>query len=335
LSGVLQQGYSLGYLFAAVFNLALVPKDGWQVLMFIGAGGSWTIGLIRLLFPDSEQFEKAKAEGKRGEHTKNFLKDLKAIVKQEWKMMLYAIILMAWFNFFSHTSDDTYPTFLTAAKGLSSQDASRVVIIVKVGAFLGGATVGHISQSVGRRRAIFTAAVLAAVLVPAWILPTSKGGLTAGGFFMGFMVQGAWGVVPGHLNEISPPAFRASFPGIAYQLGNMISSPAAEIVTAISSVTSVWSPNLGKRVEAFGPTMAIALAIVAVGLATWIAIGKERLGTHFEYAVAGVGDVYHQTPHNLEAGSADADEKPSGSGSGSGFMDEKVPHTDHEEVHRA
>jgi hypothetical protein len=133
----------------------------------------------------------------------------------------------------------------------------------------------------------------------------------------------------------------------------MISSPAAEIVTAISSVTSVWSPNLGKRVEAFGPTMAIALAIVAVGLATWIAIGKERLGTHFEYAVAGVGDVYRtclfhitrrlpthclcvdQTPHNLEAGSADADEKPSGSGSGSGFMDEKVPHTDHEEVHRA
>jgi hypothetical protein len=98
--------------------------------------------------------------------------------------------------------------------------------------------------------------------------------------------------VPGHLNEISPPAFRASFPGIAYQLGNMISSPAAQMVTGISSRYYVWSPNVGKPVEAFGPTMSIALSIVSVGLATWIAIGKEQLGTHFEYAVAGVGDVY-------------------------------------------
>jgi len=98
--------------------------------------------------------------------------------------------------------------------------------------------------------------------------------------------------VPGHLNEISPPAFRASFPGIAYQLGNMISSPAAQMVTGISSLHSIYSPNLGRRVEAFGPTMSIALSVVSIGLAVWISIGKEKLGTHFEYAVAGVGDVY-------------------------------------------
>jgi hypothetical protein len=113
--------------------------------------------------------------------------------------------------------------------------------------------------------------------------------LAAGSFFLQFMVQGAWGVVPVHLNELSPPQFRAAFPGIAYQIGNAISSPAAEIVTSLSETHLITYK--GKRVEAFGPVMGIATAIIAISLAFWTAIGKEQKGSHFEAAqVAGYSD---------------------------------------------
>jgi len=196
---------------------------------------------------------------------------------------------MALFNFFSHTTQDSYPTFLISGKGLTRADSARGSIYAKVGAVVGGTVIGYISQSLGRRRAIVLACVCAAALIPAWILPESKAGLAAGSFFLQFMVQGAWGVIPIHLNELSPPQFRAAFPGISYQIGNAISSPAAEIVTAISERKFVTFK--GKKVEAFGPTMGIATAIIAVSLAFWTAMGREQRGSHFEAArAAGYSD---------------------------------------------
>jgi len=196
---------------------------------------------------------------------------------------------MALFNFFSHTTQDSYPTFLISGKGLSRADSARGAIYAKVGASIGGTVMGYVSQSIGRRRTIVIACILAACLIPGWILPDTKSGLAAGSFFLQFMVQGAWGVVPVHLNELSPPQFRAAFPGIAYQIGNAISSPAAEIVTAISESTFIT--ERGKRVEAFGPVMGVATAIIAISLAFWTAIGREQKGSHFEVAqVAGYSD---------------------------------------------
>ena len=196
---------------------------------------------------------------------------------------------MALFNFFSHTTQDSYPTFLISGKGLSRADSARGAIYAKVGATVGGTVMGYISQSIGRRRTIVIACLLAAALIPGWILPDTKSGLAAGSFFLQFMVQGAWGVVPVHLNELSPPQFRAAFPGIAYQIGNAISSPAAEIVTAISESTFIT--DKGKRVEAFGPTMGVATAIIAISLAFWTAVGREQKGSHFEAAkIAGYSD---------------------------------------------
>lgn len=196
---------------------------------------------------------------------------------------------MALFNFFSHTTQDSYPTFLISGKGLTRADSARGSIYAKVGAVVGGAVIGYVSQALGRRRAIVFACICAAALIPAWILPESKEGLAAGSFFLQFMVQGAWGVIPVHLNELSPPQFRAAFPGISYQIGNAISSPAAEIVTAISEHTFITYK--GKRVEAFGPTMGVATAIIAVSLAFWTAVGREQRGSHFEAArVAGYSD---------------------------------------------
>lgn len=191
---------------------------------------------------------------------------------------------MALFNFFSHTTQDSYPTFLISGKGLSKADSARGAIYAKVGATIGGTVIGYVSQSIGRRRAIVAACLCAAALIPGWVLPDTKAGLAVGSFFLQFMVQGAWGVVPVHLNELSPPQFRAAFPGIAYQIGNAISSPAAEIVTSLSESNMITYK--GKRVEAFGPVMGIATAIIAVSLAFWTAIGKEQRGSHFEAAQA-------------------------------------------------
>jgi len=166
-------------------------------------------------------------------------------------------------------------------KGLDNAGASRASILMKTGACVGGTIIGYLSQFVGRRRAIVCAALISAFLIPAWILPEGERSLSASGFMMQFFVQGAWGVIPIHLNELSPPAFRSTFPGLTYQLGNMISSPSAQIVNILSEDNHVTNAK-GKRVEAYGPVMGIATAIIAIGIAITTAVGPEKRGRSFE-----------------------------------------------------
>lgn len=176
-------------------------------------------------------------------------------------------------------------------KELSNAGASRASILMKTGACVGGTIIGYLSQFIGRRRAIIGAALMSGVLIPAWILPTGERSLSVTGFFMQFFVQGAWGIIPIHLNELSPPAFRSSFPGLTYQIGNMISSPSAQIVNAIAEATFVTAPKSGHRVYAYGPTMAVATAIIAVGIIVTTAFGPEKRGRRFESAVAGMEET--------------------------------------------
>lgn len=185
-------------------------------------------------------------------------------------------------------------------KELNNAGASRASILMKTGACVGGTIIGYLSQFVGRRRAIIGAALMSGILIPAWILPAGERALSVTGFFMQFFVQGAWGVIPIHLNELSPPAFRSSFPGLTYQLGNMISSPSAQIVNAVAEATWVTAQS-GHQVAAYGPVMAVATAIIAVGIMVTTAFGPEKRGRRFETAVAGV----EETPVkkiDLEAG---------------------------------
>ncbi|SPO37183.1 related to carboxylic acid transport protein [Pseudozyma flocculosa] len=295
LSGVLQQGYSLGYVFAALFNLTLAPKGGkhgFRTLFWIGAGASFFVGVVRALFPESKQFLDAKKQNGRGGGVRAFRSQVGTVFRTQWKMM------------------DNYAVFIEVGMGYTKNQSSLAGILMKTGACVGGTIIGYISQFFGRRRTIVLAAVMSGLLIPAWILPKSLGGLMAGGFMLQFFVQGAWGVIPVHLNELSPPAFRASFPGIAYQIGNMISSPSAQIVTAISESHYYTNPN-GKRTQAFGPTMAIATAIIALGIAVWVALGTERKGSHFEAVSAATAAVDGPVPHHknlsddLETGSYD------------------------------
>ncbi|KAJ9137031.1 Carboxylic acid transporter protein [Pleurostoma richardsiae] len=285
MSGVLQQGYSLGYVCAACANLGVGgATDSWKTVFWIAAGLSIGVGIIRIFFPESQQFIQARKEGRNKAHASAFWRETKVMLAQEWKLCIYCIILMTWFNYYSHTSQDSYTTFMLTEKELNNAGASRASIIMKVGACVGGTIIGYASQWVGRRRAIVGASIISACLIPAWILPHGERSLSASGFFMQFFVQGAWGVIPIHLNELSPPAFRSSFPGITYQLGNMVSSPSAQIVNAIAESHFVTSFS-GERVEAYGPTMGIATAIIATGIAVTTAFGPEKRGRHFESAL--------------------------------------------------
>jgi sugar phosphate permease len=177
------------------------------------------------------------------------------------------------------------------AKGLNNAAASRASIWMKVGACVGGCIIGYLSQFVGRRRAIIGSAIMSGFMIPAWILPSGEHALSATGFLIQFFVQGAWGVIPIHLNELSPAAFRSSFPGITYQLGNMISSPSAQIVNALAESNFVKDEG-GPHVKAYGPVMGIATAIIAIGIACTAAVGPERRGRKFEEApIAGAGEM--------------------------------------------
>ncbi|KAI0338985.1 MFS general substrate transporter [Trametopsis cervina] len=235
-SGVLQQGYAVGYLIAAVINLFLVPdvSQTWRALFWTGAGMSAFAGFLRMLLPESAVFLRAKAAkaATRGEGqsaTKIFLRETKEMLKKHWLLCIYAVLLMTGFNFLSHGSQDLYPTYLQDSKGFTSHDATVATIIGNCGAIAGGAIAGWASQYLGRRLTIIIFVLLIVVFIPLWILPSTFGALAAGAFCIQFGVQGAWGVIPIQLAEISPPAFRATFPGVAYQVGNMVSSASAQI----------------------------------------------------------------------------------------------------------
>lgn len=188
-------------------------------------------------------------------------------------------------------------------KELENAGASRASILMKVGACVGGTIIGYTSQFIGRRRAIIISSLMAGVLIPAWILPEGERSLSASGFFMQFFVQGAWGVIPIHLNELSPPAFRSTFPGVTYQIGNMISSPSAQIVNAIAENTLISIKN-GDRVEAYGPVMGIATAIIALGIVFTTMFGPEKRGRSFEGAVAGMEET-NQPKKDIETASVE------------------------------
>ncbi|KAF2708099.1 putative carboxylic acid transporter protein like protein [Pleomassaria siparia CBS 279.74] len=309
MSGILQQGYSFGYVVAACANLGVGGStESWKTVFWIGAGLSIAIGLVRICFPESKQFIEAKKAGHQAKAPGVFWAETKKMLKQEWKMCIYCIILMTWFNYYSHTSQDSYTTFMLTQKHLLNAPATRASILMKTGACVGGTIIGYLSQFVGRRRAMVVAAILSACMIPAWILPEGERSLSASGFFIQFFIQGAWGVIPIHLNELSPPAFRSSFPGLTYQLGNMISSPSAQIVNAIAESHQVRT-NQGKLASAYGPTMGIATAIIALGIAVTAALGPEKRGRKFDTVGPSVAEI---PAKDIEQGGGGMDEKTAG-----------------------
>ncbi|PHH61970.1 hypothetical protein CDD80_1396 [Ophiocordyceps camponoti-rufipedis] len=276
MSGILQQGYSLGYVLAAGANLGVGDSHGsWKTVFWIGAGFSITIGILRALLPESNPPPKHQSQTPT-----SFWLTTKQMLRQECKMCTYCILLMTWFNYYSHVSQDSYTTFMLTQKQLDNAAASRASMIMKAGACVGGCILGHVSQTLGRRRTIVMAALASGLIIPAWILPTGERALSATGFLMQFFVQGAWSVIPIHLNELSPDAFRATFPGVTYQIGNMLASPAAQMVNAVAERIFITVEG-GHRVEAYGPVLGVSTAIVVIAIVITVAFGPERHGRSF------------------------------------------------------
>jgi len=184
---------------------------------------------------------------------------------------LYTVLLMTAFNFLSHGTQDLYPTFLQLQHHFSQHTVGLTAIFYNIGAILGGLLFGALSQRIGRRRAIVVAALLTLPLIPVWAYGASPLTLAVGAFLMQFAVQAAWGVVPAHLNELSPGELRGTFPGFAYQLGNLLASPTAPIQASIAQ------ENGGNYAFA----LASVTAIAAVTLAVLTACGKEAHGIDF------------------------------------------------------
>ncbi|KAI5452287.1 hypothetical protein NCC49_000851 [Naganishia albida] len=323
ISGFLQQGYAVGYLIAAVVNLTLVPKTvhSWRALYWVGTGLSVLAALFRAVLPESRMFLRAKQESQMRENhneigkTKAFMTETKKMLKANWKRAIWAVLLMTGMNFLSHGSQDLYPTYLQSTKLFTSKLASKATIIANCGAVAGGITFGYLSQFSGRRLAIIIAIFFTGAFIPLWILPETFGKLSAGAFFVQFGVQGAWGVIPIYLAECSPASFRASFGGIAYQLGNMISSAAAQIEATAGE--SLRVEVNGKDLPDYASVQGILIGAVLAFLLVVVLFGVEHHGSHFEEAAVafepGAGTQGHETGKlsqqttRMEAGQLDDD----------------------------
>ena len=260
LSGLLQEGYAAGYLLAAICYYFVFPRWGWRPLFFIGGLPALLALFVRYRVKESEVWERTKHANWGG---------LWRAIASNWKLFLYLTILMAMMNAVSHGTQDMYPTFLQKQRGFTPREAAVIAMIYNVGAILGGLTMGYYSDRVGRRRAMVTSLLLAIVAIPLWAYAPTTTLLVIGAFALQFMVQGAWGVVPAHINELSPDSVRGFLPGFAYQCGVLIAG-------TVAYIEAVFATRF---------TYANAMALTAITVFTLAAIvvslGREKHGVQF------------------------------------------------------
>ena len=272
-SGLLQQGYAVGYLLGGVCYLLLFDLIGWRGMFALGVLPALLVLFIRRHVPESPVWTAAQAAGPRPR--------LRDAMRGHWRLFIYLVVLMMAFNLFSHGSQDLYPTFLKQQLHFDIRTVAGLTITLNLGAIVGGLFFGAWSERVGRRRAIIVAALLALPMIPLWAYGGSVVLLGIGVFLLQVMVQGAWGVVPVHLNELAPDAVRATLPGIAYQGGNLLASFSAPFLTWFAA----------QRGGDYAFAMATFIAAVAVLLAIVTALGPEARGARFGTgAVASVAE---------------------------------------------
>jgi len=264
-SGLLQEGYAAGYLLGGLCYLLLFDHIGWRGMFAIGVLPALLVMYIRRHVPESPVWA-AEGQGPAQPRPGFFV-----TMQGRWGLFAYLVVLMMAFNMFSHGSQDIYPTFLKQQHHFDTQTVAWLTITLNLGAIVGGLFFGAWSEKVGRRRAIITAALLALPMVPLWAYGGSVVLLGIGVFMLQVMVQGAWGVVPVHLNELAPDAVRATLPGFAYQGGNLLASFTAPLLTWLAA----------QRDGDYAFAMAVFIACVAVLLAIVTALGPEARGARF------------------------------------------------------
>jgi SHS family lactate transporter-like MFS transporter len=256
-SGLLQQGYAAGYLLAALCYFVVFPRWGWRPLFFIGGLPALLALYVRFKVKESEVWERSP----RHESWAHLGRAI-----SHWRIFLYLFLLMTMMNFVSHSTQDLYPTFLQRDWGFTPQRRAVLTMIANVGALTGGVLLGLYSDRIGRRRAIRIALTGAFLMIPAWVFAPSVTILLLGAFAMQFMVQGAWGVIPAHITELSPDSVRGFLPGFAYQMGVAVASFAPWIQAGIAThITYTWA-------------MALTAGTVFVLCAVVASLGPERRG---------------------------------------------------------
>lgn len=287
ISGMLQQGYAFGYLLATVFYKALVDDtpSGWRPLYWLAAALPAPLIIWRFFLPETDAFlERRHIREETGNLTGTFIAEGRVALRRHWKMLGYLVLLMAGFNFMSHGSQDLYPTMLTNEYGYSSTQVTVTQVVANLGAITGGTTIGYLSQTFGRRFSIIAVAILGGAILYPYCFESS-GGVIAAAFFEQFCVQGAWGVIPIHLMELSPGSFRTFVVGTSYQLGNLVSSASSTIEATIGERFPL-SPLIkeGKPVARYnyGKVIAIFMGCVYAYVILLTFLGPEWLGRDFD-----------------------------------------------------
>ncbi|MCX4878985.1 MFS transporter [Streptomyces sp. NBC_00847] len=274
-SGLLQSGYSLGYLLAAVAFFGIEPTFGWRGLFAFSLVPALVALWVRTRVEESEVWEKSVGLNRTPAHQvfRN-----PAVLRR----FVYLVALMTAFNWMSHGTQDIYPTFVKKGLGLSPDTAIAIAVVYNIGAMIGGALLGAFSERLGRRRTVMLAAAGGLAVVPFFVLSTTVGWLMLSAFLMQVCVQGAWGVIPAHLTEMSPDAIRGFYPGVTYQLGNLIAALNLPLQEAIADRHGYPAAMTWTVV----PALAVVIALSAVG--------KEAKGIRF-------GGTGTQTPSTAPA----------------------------------
>ena len=262
-SGILQTGYPSGFLLASIVFGLLYTTVGWRGMFIVGAAPALLVLYIRGQVDESPVFLAKEAKVEKV--------SLARVLQANAGRFIFAIALMTCFNFFSHGTQDLYPTFLREQMKFDPHTTSIIAVVFNLGAIVGGLTFGTLSERLGRRRAIAAAAIFALLPLYFWSHGSTPAILAVAGFIMQFAVQGAWGVVPAYLNELSPDEVRGTFPGFSYQIGNLIAAVNSPLQSTIAAHNN----------ENYSLGLALVAGIVAVVLAVLASFGPESRGTVF------------------------------------------------------
>jgi SHS family lactate transporter-like MFS transporter len=270
-SGLLQSGYPVGYLVASLVYGFLYASIGWRGMFMVGVIPAFILVLyIYLKVPESQHFSREHA---RSKEASTFY-----ILRRHAKLALFAIVLMTGYNFYSHGTQDLYPTFLQVQHHFGPATVKDIAVIYNIGAIIGGLFFGSISQSLGRRRTVMLVTLLSVPVIYFWAYAATPTGLALGAFLVQVCVQGAWGVVPAYLNELSPPGARGTFAGTCYQLGNLIAAVNLPLQSFIATGLTNGDYSIALAVVAGCAAILICIMMKFGPEAHNVAMGREPVG---------------------------------------------------------